>query len=284
MTRSAVPVPGYADKPARGRRARALLAIVVALGGSSVLVAAVLAGDRGRARLPDLAQEVPSGLDVTRSGSVWRLGFASAVSNVGAGPLRIAAARHSRSVRGMSADQLVEREDGGPERVREVGRLRYVRSSDHQHWHLLGFERYELRRVSGSRALVRDRKSGFCLGDRYELRDELAAKPSRPAYASRCGLRRPRLLDLEQGISVGYGDDYPAHLEGQWLSLDGLRPGRYVLVHRVDVERRLRERTRANNAASVLVSLRRRHGRPRVRVLERCPHSERCPAGVGRSG
>ena len=259
-----------------------MLAVVVALGVVGPR-GRLLAGDRGRARLPDLAQEVPSGLDVTRSGSGWRLGFASAVSNVGAGPLRIAAARPSRSVRGMSADQLVEREDGGPERVREVGRLRYVRSRTTSTGTSSASSATNCG-GAGSRALVRDRKSGFCLGDRYELRDELAAKPSRPAYASRCGLRRPRLLDLEQGISVGYGDDYPAHLEGQWLSLDGLRPGRYLLVHRVDVERRLRERTRANNAASVLVSLRRRHGRPRVRVLERCPRSERCPASEAGSG
>ena len=31
-------------------------------------------------------------------------------------------------------------------RDRSVGRLRYVRSPDHEHWHLLDFERYELRR------------------------------------------------------------------------------------------------------------------------------------------
>jgi hypothetical protein len=261
----------------RSSRARALLGLGVALAASSVLVAAVLAGERGRPRLPDLVQELPSGLDVSSSGSRWRLGFDSAVGNAGDGPLRIVGARPSRSVRGMSADQLVERAGGGgPERVPGVGRLRYVRASDHQHWHLLGFERYELRRVGARGVLVRDRKSGFCLGDRYDLPGELAAKPSRPAYESRCGLRRPRLLDLEQGISVGYGDDYPAHLEGQWLALDGLRSGRYVLVHRVDVERRLRERTRANNAASVLVSLRWRGGRPRVRVLKRCPGSGRC--------
>ena len=40
---------------------------------------------------------------------------------------------------------------------------------------------------------------------------------------------------------MGYGDDYAATLEGQYLRLTGLASGRYVLVHRVNVECRLRE-------------------------------------------
>ena len=33
-------------------------------------------------------------------------------------------------------------------------------------WHLLRFERYELRHAGSRKVLVRDRKTGFCLGDR----------------------------------------------------------------------------------------------------------------------
>ena len=51
-----------------------------------------------------------------------------------------------------------------------------------------------------------------------------------------------------------------------------LKPGRYVLVHRANPERELRERSYANNAASVLLALR---GRA-VRVLASCPDSARC--------
>jgi Lysyl oxidase len=273
-------------------RARLAFAAAVAALLFSVM-AALVGGARGGAqggppalasdvRLPDLVQELPSGVRISRTGpatrSEWWLGFESAVSNVGAGPLRVASSRAPGSNRGMSADQLIDRAAGRPQRVAGVGRLRYVRSPDHQHWHLLGFERYELRHADDFSLIVRDRKTGFCLGDRYEVRRRVEGKPPRPTWEGRCGLGRPQLVRLDQGISVGYGDDYPANLEGQWLRLSGLTPGRYVLVHRVNTDGLLHESTRANNASSLLLALRWRDGRPGVDVLDRCPSSDRCPA------
>ena len=153
----------------------------------------------------------------------------------------------------------------------------YIESSDHEHWHLLDFERYELRRAGGRARRVTDRKTGFCLGDRYRIRDvALRAQPPEPRYTSRCGLGATGRLRLVEGISVGYGDDYPANLEGQSLPLAGLPAGRYVLIHRVNVQRRLRETDYGNNAASLLLRLQWRADAPRLRVLRRCPDTERC--------
>jgi Lysyl oxidase len=232
--------------------------------------------------LPDLDQEVPSQLDVAVSRTPdgqrsYRLGFGSGVRNVGAGPLTIEG-RRAAGAAGMVARQLVAQAGGAAQRaIGAAGTLRYVRSPDHQHWHLLAFDRYELRRAGGGRVLVRDRKSGFCLGDRYRVttRPVAGAAPS-AAYVSRCGLRRPGLRAVREGISVGYGDFYAAHLEFQDLPLDGLRAGRYVLVHRVNADRRLRELRYDNDAASVLLSLRWRNGVPHVGVLASCPDSARC--------
>ena len=50
-----------------------------------------------------------------------------------------------------------------------VGKVRYVVSPDHRHWHLLGFDHYALRRPGSRAPVVRDRKTGFCLGDRYAV-------------------------------------------------------------------------------------------------------------------
>jgi Lysyl oxidase len=262
-----------------------VLPVIVAL----LLVAAValLAGgpqgaSAGSQQLPDLDQVAPSKLSITRAGSaadpVYRLGFRSAVANVGDGPLAIEAHRPGRDRETMVAGQIVDLEGAPREVVPDVGRLRYVVSSDHRHWHLLEFDRYELRRAGGDAPLVRDRKTGFCLGDRYAVRGPPPpATPPRPAYTSRCGLGSPGLLGMREGISVGYGDDYPAHLEGQYLPLTGLRAGRrYVLVHRANPGRRLRERSYGNNAASLLFELRRRDGEPTVRVLATCPGTARC--------
>ena len=280
--------PRLGEIPNLGSVARVLLLRVVPVLGALALVAAamVLAGGQtqaaaGSERLPDLDQAAPSRLSITRAGSaddpVYRLGFRSAVANVGDGPLAIEAHRPGRGTATMVADQLVDRDGAPREVVPEVGRLRYVVASDHRHWHLLRFDRYELRRAGGAAPLVRDRKTGFCLGDRYVTRGPaLPAEPPRPAYTSRCGLGAPGRLGMREGISVGYGDDYPAHLEGQYLRLNGLRPGRYLLVHRANPGRRLRERSYRNNAASLLLELHMRGGEPAVRVLARCPRTARC--------
>jgi hypothetical protein len=177
----------------------------------------------------------------------------------------------------MEADQLVER-DGAPQEVLPgAGQLRYVVSPDHRHWHLLSFDRYELRRSGRSVAAVRDRKTGFCLGDRYPATQRrLPGAPASPLYTGRCGLEEPGLLGIQEGISVGYGDVYQANLEGQYLPLTGLRAGRYLLVHRVNAEHGLRELDYTNNAASLLLALRWRRGAPMVRVLKACPDTARC--------
>jgi hypothetical protein len=252
-----------------------LLPVIAAAAATGLLL---LVGVSGRAapraeRLPDMRQELPTRIGVTGE----RLGFASAVSNVGSGPLVVSGRRPRLAQPQMAAEQLVRRRRAPSAVVEDVGRLRYVRSRDHEHWHLLPFERYELRDAGPGAVLRRDRKTGFCLGDRYPVRGaRLPARPPRAVYTSRCGLRATDRLHLVEGISVGYGDDYDPYLEGQSLSLRGLRPGRYVLVHRVNPGRRLRESSHANNVASALLRLTRRSGHPRIRVLRRCRGTARC--------
>jgi hypothetical protein len=182
----------------------------------------------------------------------------------------------------MTVGQIIERGDLQPSVVANVGRMQYAVSPDHGHWHYLQFDRYsleraELRAVDGDAVIVADRKTGFCLGDRYEARGlRLRGTPAEPVYTGRCGLSRPELLEVRAGISVGYGDDYAAFLEGQDLPLDGLAAGRYVLVHRVNADRGLRELSYDNNASSLLVDLQWTDGKPRVRVSASCPDTDRC--------
>jgi serine protease len=234
--------------------------------------------------LPDLDQEIPSELQVTKTTASrgepsYVLGFRSAVRNIGEGPLVIKGHR-SPSESAMTADQLIERGDGSSDVVAGIGSLRYVRSYDHQHWHYLSFDRYELRRAASSRVLVRDKKTGFCLGDRYRATNVRISNPApQPVYVGRCGFANPGLDTIDEGISPGYGDDYSAFLEYQDLPLDRLENGRYVLVHRVNSDRKIHELSYANDAASVLLDLRWRHGVPHLRLMASCPDSARCDGG-----
>jgi hypothetical protein len=241
-----------------------------------------------REQLPDLEQELPSELDVRLDGSSgapsYRLGFRSAVRNIGAGPLIIKGTRADRTASRMTVDQIILRGDLSPAVVSNVGWMQYAVSPDHSHWHYLQFDRYtlqraELRAVEDGAVIVADRKSGFCLGDRYRVPGlSLPQVPALPVYTERCGLSQPELLEMSEGISVGYGDDYAAFLEGQDLPLDGLGAGRYVLVHRVNSDRGLREVSYANNAASLLIDLQWTGGEPHVRVLASCPGVDHCAA------
>jgi hypothetical protein len=227
--------------------------------------------------LPDLRQEPPRGLVLTRAGRRYRLGFDSAATNVGGGPLVIVGRRPNRRTATMEATQIIPLEDGGTGRQRSVGVLRYVTSPDHSHWHLVPFMRYELRATDLERA-ARDRKTGFCLGDRYDAEISLPGKPRDRVYRSRCGLNNRRLVRLREGISVGYGDDYHANLEGQYLNITRVPAGRYYLIHRVNPDRRLRERTYVDNVSWLLVRIRWSGGAPTVVVRRRCDPGKR-PSG-----
>ena len=236
--------------------------------------------------LPDLDQATPSTLRVTsdRSGAIPRfhLGFESSVDNLGPGPLVIEGRRSSTAEPEMVADQTISQSDGSTRTVAGVGRLQYVYSEDHDHWHLLGFDRYELRRARNYALVAPDQKTGFCLGDRYETETGSTApgEPGKAFYTSYCGRTQTGLLSLVEGISPGYGDVYFANLEGQFVDVTGVGAGEYYLVHRVNADRKLAERSYRNNAASVRIALSWPDGTaaaPSARLLRWCPASDYCP-------
>lgn len=211
------------------------------------------------APLPDLDQATPFGLSVVERDGRSLLVFGSAVDNKGPGDLVVEGRRWGGEMRTW---QVL-----GRRRLPLPVRLQYVRAETHQHWHYPNFERYELR-STGGRIVARDRKSGFCLRDAYETH----AFGKRPRFTGECAQRRPEATELRQGISPGFGDDYVPEKEGQSIDVTGLASGRYVLVHRANPDRILRERTYTNNAASVLIRL----DGGGVQILRRCPATDVC--------
>ncbi|HEU4703756.1 MAG TPA: lysyl oxidase family protein [Conexibacter sp.] len=210
----------------------ALTALLLLAGTPAVAVAA-----KPRDLLPDLAQGSPTGVEVVLDEATGapRLVFDSTIGNVGEGPLILSAKRKPGSST-MEAHQAIRRSDGSTRTVRKVaGVLKFVVASDHRHWHLMGIDRYELWTGNASRRLRRDRKQGFCLGDRYQLTPgrRMRNQPRKPAYPGYCGRDQPLLTKIVEGITVGWGDNYPANIEGQYIDVSGIAPGRYLLVHRI---------------------------------------------------
>ena len=180
----------------------------------------------------------------------------------------------------MRAAQVVELAGGGHRPYSDIGFMRYFTSAEHNHWHFLGYERYELRRADGT-VLVRDHKAGFCFRDNAARRVTATFPASRPRPSSwTAAARTSRARSPSRpGSSVGSLDWYPAFFHGQYLDVTGVPAGRYDLVHRVNVRWGLRERSYANDAASIAIRLgwpRGRSAAPAVQLLRRCPGRDRC--------
>jgi hypothetical protein len=245
--------------------------LIAGVAAAALLAVGALAFDRSDSPdqlLPDLRQLEPAAISVTETAGRHRLTFLSAVENVGKGALLVEGRRASREGDTMSVEQIVRRVDGSSSSFPVEAELRYISSETHAHWHLLGFERYELRRAADGELVAPDRKTGFCLGDRFDSPRELPNEPRQAVWTQECGLRSPGLLRVREGISPGYGDDYVPTLEGQYVELEGVPAGRYRLVHRVNPTRALREADYSNNSASVLLDLAWRDGAPTVTVLD----------------
>ena len=231
--------------------------------------------------LPDLDQRAPTGLRVTGGAGRYRLGFTSAVDNIGRGAIHIRGTRVG-AARTMRGDQIVHERGGGAHVVPEIGRLAFEPHPPHHHWHFQPFERYELRRAADFAFVARDGKSGFCLLDRWgHARRHPGIVPGPPRYVGDCASGDAEARHVDEGTSIGYTDRYPAFFHGQDVDISGLAAGLYVLVHRANPEGRIRELRYSNNAASVLLRLSREGGPtapPAVEILRRCETSERCPA------
>jgi hypothetical protein len=223
-----------------------------------------------RELLPDFDQRAPFRLVLVGT----KLGFASATDNVGDGPVWIRGSRPSAAAP-MAVRQLVRLGDGSIRVYDGVGRLRYTPSPTHTHWHVLDFQRYELRTLDGT-LVVRDRKSGFCLADHYGLAARRVASFRGGVFYGNCEQGNPGALSIEQGTSPGYTDLYPPHFHGQNLELKGVPAGDYVLVHRANPENLLEELDYTNNAASLRIRLTWVDGVPKVRTLRTCQASADC--------
>lgn len=232
-----------------------------------------------------------------------RLRFTSSEDNVGDGPLLLYGSRPDRRQPTMTMRQGFQTAtipDTYAAAQRSTATTSYYEpAKSHQHWHLMGFEYFQLRTPAGG-TVVRDRKNGFCLGDRYDTSDaaRLPATPRDPdtdtgalarfLRGNMCGHHQPLALEVVHGISVGRGDDYRLDVDFQWLDLTGVPSGVYDVVNTVNEDRTLLEKDYTNNSSSIAISLRWPGGAgaapevigapPVVELLRSCPGRVRCAA------
>jgi hypothetical protein len=234
----------------------------------------------GAELLPDLDAIAPTRPFVTQaddgSGAVY-LSFNAGFANVGKGPLVLRGHRGSTEEPTMTADQVVSNDDASETIRPAVGNFSY--DEELRRWGFAPFISYELRPVGGS-IVGRGPDVGFCVVDTREAdrRKTYPGQPPEKVYRD-CGKGRPgmSLLELQMGISVGWMNWHKGGNKGQRIDITSLPAGMYVLAHRVNSTGALAEASTKNNAASVLLSIKRPGGGlPTVEVLRECPDSGKC--------
>jgi hypothetical protein len=268
--------------PPSAHRPRIFLAIVASAAVAlAVAVTAAVAGVvASGAQLPDLQQKPPYDISARTAprGRVV-LTFASAVANVGKGPL-ILNGRRNRGTKTMTVTQEVLQADGTRQQVPVTGGMRYT-PFGHNHWHFLRFDAFELHDPATGAQVAVGHKVGFCLGSRYTVESPPPGTPATPAINTNCGRFLPGLTRMRMGIDVGYADDYAAYLEFQYIDITSVPPGRYVVVHRAAPHGVLAGGDRPDDVASTLIDIApvaRRGQVPMVTTLASCPASDGGPA------
>ena len=124
----------------------------------------------------------------------------------------------------------------------------------HHHWHVRDLQQSELFRLSDGVFLARSDKRGFCFWDNVRYRLSLPGAPQSPVTAeSGCG--NSGSLTATMGLSIGWGDIYPASLPDQFIDITGLADGRYRLVVTADPSGWFAETNKNNNVTWVDLEL-----------------------------
>jgi len=182
----------------------------------------------------------------TDSGGRATLRFSTTSWNSGTGPLELAAGEVETGSGKLRVYQVVYQSSGAPT-LNFAGAFEY--HPEHDHMHFNDYALYTLQPVNAPGGSLRTgAKTTFCVLDTTAINLGLPGAPSR-AFYSRCG------RDL-QGISVGWGDTYGAHLAGQEIDFTGNADGIYQLKIEVDPKKVLVETNESDNVSCVLLSIR----------------------------
>jgi len=219
---------------------RLLIALIVVGAAFGPAPPPVTAG--GSDLLPDLRMDPLDQFRTEVSGGQRRLRFRTVMTNKGSGPLEVHGKRDNLSQPHLTTRQRIFDPAGGSRYVNSRALMEYARDG-HDHWHIQGVMLYQLWSASG--ATRRGTKVGFCFLD--SVRRGAPSTASRAYNMSICGDQGD--LTNKMGLSVGWGDDYPADFAYQWIDISTLVPGDYTVQAKADEQNWYIESNESNNCA-----------------------------------
>jgi Lysyl oxidase len=234
------------------RRAIMMLTGVLVFAAAPTASAHDLLPDLGMARLSDFRiDKGPGGRKLLR--------YSTTIVNVGAGAFELHGARTSPSE--MNAAQRIFDSSGIFRDVVTPGTLVFG-GDGHNHWHVNNLETSDLVPLNSGNRVGTGAKRGFCFWDNVAFRLTLPNAPQSVRYVSTgCGSLDSSTVAM--GLSVGWGDEYPATLPDQYVDINSVSPGHYRLVVTADAQDWFVETNEANNSTWVDLQLR-KQGQPRI--------------------
>ena len=205
----------------------------------------------GADRLPDLRMAPLSNFYTENSGGERRLRFRTIMTNEGAGPLEVRGRRDNLNQPHLTTQQAIHDGSGNVRLVNSRALMEYA-ADGHDHWHIQGVMLYQMWSANG--AVRRGTKVGFCFLDSYRFNLGLPGAPQSQVYPERlCGDRGD--LTNRMGLSVGWGDDYPANFAYQWIDITTLPAGEYTVLAKADEQNWYLESNETNNCAYARVRI-----------------------------
>jgi hypothetical protein len=173
------------------------------------------------------------------------LRFATTSWNAGAGALQLEAGSVDT---GSGKQQVYQRvfNNDGTSALFFAGWFTWHNGHDHVHFD--GYALYTLQPVNAPGGSARTgAKTTFCVMDTTAVNLTLPGAPQSAGYAT-CGYQI-------QGMSVGWGDTYGAHLAGQEIDFTGNADGIYQLKIEIDPNKVIVESNNNDNLSCALVSI-----------------------------
>ena len=176
------------------------------------------------------------------SGGERRLRFTTIMTNEGAGPLEVhgVARQPQRAAHAHRAGDL--RRPTARSRLVDSRALMEYASDGHDHWHIQGVMLYQMWSDDGADSA---RHEGRLLLPRQPA--DVRIDAARVRHVDVCGDRSD--TDNLMGLSVGWGDEYPADFAFQWIDISTLPPGDYTVQARADEQDWYVESDETNNCA-----------------------------------
>jgi hypothetical protein len=214
----------------------------------------------GNPKLPDIGIRTLRNFTIANVNGVKELKFPTVTSNIGYGPFEIHGTRSDSSSTAWTMTQTIYNSDGTKTVLGTPGTTFYYAGDGHNHWHVRDLNDMGLYDASGKK-VASGAKHGFCFEDNTTYRDWVTkgthGAPKTEVYGPTrvCGVGDPSATAVEEGLSVGWGDTYPASLTDQYIDITGVPDGTYKVRVTADWANWYKEGNESNNSATAQVKI-----------------------------